>query len=54
MSPGGVVDFIDVGLGIHRSWTFNIADAGITCGALLLAVTLWRGDRTDSVNEAVD
>ena len=29
-SPFGVVDFIDVGIGAHRFWTFNIADAGIT------------------------
>ncbi len=32
----GVVDFIDVGLGDARFWTFNIADSGITVGAVLL------------------
>ncbi|HUG41816.1 MAG TPA: signal peptidase II [Longimicrobiales bacterium] len=37
----GVVDFIDVGVGSARFWTFNVADAGITVGALLLALTLW-------------
>ena len=37
----GVVDFIDVGIGATRFWTFNVADAGITVGALLLALTLW-------------
>lgn len=37
----GVVDFIDVGLGPTRFWTFNIADAGITMGAILLAISLW-------------
>ncbi|HSH46868.1 MAG TPA: signal peptidase II [Longimicrobiales bacterium] len=37
----GVVDFIDIGIGSVRFWTFNIADAGITVGALLLALTLW-------------
>lgn len=37
----GVVDFIDVGVGGTRFWTFNIADAGITIGAILLALTLW-------------
>ncbi len=37
----GVVDFIDVGVGATRFWTFNIADAGITIGALLLAISLW-------------
>lgn len=37
----GVVDFIDVGLGAVRFWTFNLADAGITVGAILLVLTLW-------------
>ena len=37
----GVVDFIDVGVGSTRFWTFNIADAGITIGAILLAISLW-------------
>jgi signal peptidase II len=36
---GQVVDWIDVGLGATRFWTFNIADAGITVGAVLLALT---------------
>lgn len=40
----GVVDFIDVGLGNHRFWIFNVADAGITIGALLLAFTLLRAE----------
>jgi signal peptidase II len=35
---GRVVDFIDVGIGTTRFWTFNIADAGITVGAVLLAL----------------
>jgi signal peptidase II len=41
-STRGVVDFIDIGIGNTRFWTFNIADAAITIGAILLAVTLWR------------
>ena len=40
-SPRGVVDFIDIGIGAVRFWTFNVADAGITVGAILLALTLW-------------
>ena len=40
-SPAGVVDFIDVGVGGTRFWTFNVADAGITVGAILLAISLW-------------
>jgi signal peptidase II len=39
--PAGVVDFIDVGVGGARFWTFNLADAGITVGAILLALSLW-------------
>ena len=36
MSTMGVVDFLDVGIGDSRFWTFNLADAGVTMGALLL------------------
>jgi signal peptidase II len=36
------VDFIDVGVGAVRFWTFNVADSGITVGAILLAIALWR------------
>jgi signal peptidase II len=32
----GVIDFIDVGIGDARFWTFNIADSAITVGAVLL------------------
>lgn len=32
----GVIDFIDVGIGDARFWTFNIADSAITIGAVLL------------------
>ena len=42
LSPQGVVDFIDVGIGSTRFWTFNVADMGISAGAILLAVALWR------------
>jgi signal peptidase II len=41
-SPRGVVDFIDIGLGHTRFWTFNLADLGISVGAALLGVALWR------------
>ena len=46
-SARGVVDFIDVGIGDTRFWTFNVADMGVTCGAVLLALLLWR--RPDEV-----
>jgi signal peptidase II len=39
---GAVVDFIDVGYGDVRFWTFNVADSAVTVGAILLAVVLWR------------
>lgn len=41
----GVVDFIDVGTAGWRFWTFNVADIGVTCGAVMLAVLLWREER---------
>jgi signal peptidase II len=44
-SPRGVVDFVDIGIGGTRFWTFNIADSAITIGAIMLAVTLWRTER---------
>lgn len=39
-SARGVVDFIDVGLGNARFWTFNLADAGVFCGTVLLMFVL--------------
>jgi signal peptidase II len=45
----GVVDFIDIGVGGWRFWTFNLADVGVTCGAILLALLLLRrGDRSST------
>ena len=44
----GVVDFIDIGVGQTRFYTFNLADVGVTTGALLLAIVLWREDRLAS------
>jgi len=41
-SPRGVVDFIDIGVGTLRFWTFNVADIAITFGACLLAIAFWR------------
>ena len=40
-SARGVVDFIDVGVGSSRFWTFNIADSGVTVGAIILAILTW-------------
>ena len=44
-SAAGVVDFIDIGVGDVRFWTFNVADSAVTIGAIMLAWVLWREDR---------
>lgn len=43
-SAQGVVDFIDVGIGATRWPTFNVADMGVTVGAITLAISLWIED----------
>ena len=46
---GSVVDFIDL-----QWWpVFNLADAAITCGVVLLLVSGWRGSDRDEAPEAV-
>ena len=44
-SSAGVVDFIDIGFHSVRYWTFNVADSGVSVGAVLLGVILMREDR---------
>lgn len=39
---GYVLDFIDIGVGTVRFWTFNVADAAISIGILLLIVDALR------------
>ena len=41
----GVVDFLDVGIGMHRWPTFNVADMAVTLGAVTLGVILWSEGR---------
>jgi signal peptidase II len=41
----GVVDFIDIGIGDVRFWTFNVADSAVTIGAVCLVLALWRQDQ---------
>ena len=43
-SPLGVVDFVDLGLGNARLPIFNVADIGVSAGAVLLAVSFWLAD----------
>jgi signal peptidase II len=52
-SPRGVVDFIDVGVGDLRFWTFNIADVGITLGAVLLILALQRAGEEEVAGQPV-
>jgi len=35
-SARGVVDFIDIGIGSHRFWNFNLADLAVTTGTAML------------------
>lgn len=50
-SPRGVVDFIDLGVGSWRFYTFNVADMGVTIGAALLAWSLWQEGRRQQVRD---
>lgn len=54
MSSRGVVDFIDVGIGSSRFYTFNVADAAVTCGALLLAIVSWTAPKKEAADAQVD
>lgn len=49
----GVVDFIDVGTAEWRFWTFNVADVGVTVGALLLALLMWRAEEKNEQENAM-
>ncbi|WP_423924553.1 signal peptidase II [Candidatus Palauibacter sp.] len=44
----GVVDFLDFGIGIHRFPVFNIADSGVTVGAVLLLISFWLEGRREA------
>jgi signal peptidase II len=48
----GVVDFIDIGLGGWRFYTFNLADMGVTFGAILLGLLLLRRGGHDAPSPA--
>ncbi|MSR01863.1 MAG: signal peptidase II [Gemmatimonadetes bacterium] len=49
----GVVDFIDVGIGMTRWPTFNVADMGVSCGAVALAISFWLEDARKAKEAAV-
>lgn len=46
-SPLGVVDFIDIGVGSVRFWTFNVADSAVTIGAVALGWVLFQEERQE-------
>ena len=43
-----MVDFIDVGVGMHRWPTFNVADMAVSSGAFLLAWVLWGEEKHEA------
>lgn len=49
---GLVVDFIDLGIGAHRFYTFNVADIGVSLGGLVLFLSLLRGDGDGAAGDA--
>jgi len=52
-SPRGVVDFIDIGIGTHRFWTFNIADMAVTIGTATLTWVLCTRGTTERRPHAI-
>lgn len=44
-SEDGVVDFMDVGIGVTRWPVFNVADVAVTAGAIILALSLWKEEQ---------
>lgn len=45
LGQGYVVDFIDVGIGPYRYWTFNVADSSIVVGIFGVLGLLWLEER---------
>ena len=52
MSAKGVVDFIDVGIGSSRFYTFNVADSAVSCGAVILALLSLRSPKKEESGDA--
>lgn len=46
---GQVIDFLDMGIGVHRWPVFNVADMGVSVGATILMIYLLRSPRTEPV-----
>jgi signal peptidase II len=45
ITMGYVLDFIDLGVGSLRFWTFNVADMGISFGILIMLLAALRSPR---------
>ena len=45
LGQGYVVDFVDVGVGSVRFWSFNVADSSIVVGIALVTFLLWIEER---------
>ncbi|MEN8144606.1 MAG: signal peptidase II [Gemmatimonadota bacterium] len=41
----GVVDFLDVGIGTHRFYVFNVADMAVSVGAVLLLFSFYTEEK---------
>lgn len=54
LSSRGVVDFIDVGIGTSRFYTFNVADSAVFCGAILLAIVSLQAEKKEKADAKVD
>ncbi|MEO7996295.1 MAG: signal peptidase II [Gemmatimonadaceae bacterium] len=50
--PQGVVDFIDLGFGTHRLFICNVADVGVSIGAVLLALVLLRDEPNNTIPQS--
>lgn len=50
----GVVDFLDVGIGAYRWPVFNVADAAVSVGAVLLLVSFYLEERRERDPTGVD
>jgi signal peptidase II len=51
---GYVTDWIDIGIGDTRFYTFNVADSAVSVAVLLLLLlAFWPSDRSDSAGDAV-
>ena len=51
---GYVIDFVDAGIGTFRWYTFNVADASISCAIVLLILLALRPEGLEPGNRAAD